>query len=464
VVISNRGPCLISRQRTVGGLVAAVEPVLKATRGTWVAWGATVGPGPPVSLARPAGPYYFREIHLSEPEYRDYYLGLANECLWPISHCLVETARFSAGQWETYRKVNEKFALAAAQEGDDKTFYWVHDYHLALVPQLLRRSDPQAKTAFFWHIPFPPPDVFRLIPWQQELLAGMLGADLVGFHTAGYVKNFLECAASCGAVVDFARGRVDYGDRAVRVRALPVGIDWEAFNGLAASGRVRTRAEAIRTALGAERLLLAVDRLDYTKGILERLAAFDLFLEQNPSLRGRVTLLQIAIPSREDVGAYRNLRSAVEAAVGRVNGRHDQGYRAVPVRYVSHPLDAAELAAHYLAADVALVTPVRDGLNLVAKEFCACRCDLDGALVLSSLAGAAENMPGAVIVNPYDTPGLAAAIGLALAMTAAEQRVRMHSLRRAVQKHDVNWWWQNTLKYVVTSPRAFHHAETAVPV
>jgi len=467
VVVSNRYSGALpqgSRTRPAGGLVSAVEPVLAATHGTWVAWGGTtVGPGAPVPGEETAGPYSFLAVPLSEDEYRDYYLGLANECLWPISHCLVETSRFAAGQWETYRRVNGKFARAAALAGKGGAFFWVHDYHLALVPHMLRRSSPQARIAFFWHIPFPPPDVFRLVPWQAELLTGMLGANLVGFHTAGYAKNFLESvAATLDVTVDFNRGRVEHDERVVQVRALPVGIDWERFSRLAASARVRTRAAAIRQALGVERLLLAVDRLDYTKGILERLAAFDLYLEQNPDLQGRITLLQIGIPSREGIGAYRNLRAAVEAAVGRVNGKYDRGYRALPVRYVSHPLDTEQLVAHYLAADVALVTPVRDGLNLVAKEFCACRGDESGVLVLSELAGAAEDMPGAVIVNPYDTPGVAKAIGRALAMPPAEQRGRMHSLRRAVQKHDVTWWWLNTLKYADT--RANVPAAAAVPV
>lgn len=458
-MLSNRP---VGRVRAVSGLVSAVEPVLEETGGTWIACGLHSDP--------PAGDfderkYILREVSLSPEEYQEYYLGLANSCLWPICHYFLGGLRFSARQWATYRDVNARFVHTATRWEGEGSFFWVHDYHLALVPALLRKVYPTARIAFFWHIPLPPYDVMRVFPWHAELISGMLGANLVGFHTARYVKNFLECVEnSLDTRVDPHFGQVYYNGRSVQVRALPVGIDWQRFTALAAKPAVRSQAAVIRRSCGARWLLLGVDRLDYTKGILERLEALDLLLEENPGLRGKVTLLQIGIPSRENIAAYRNLRSAVEAAVGRLNGKYDRPYQSVPVRYVCHPLGQEELVAHYLAADVALVTPLRDGLNLVAKEFVACRDDETGVLVLSTLAGAAEGMPGALLVNPYDTAGLARAIREALEMPPAEQRHRMRSLRQAVQKHEVGRWWHQTLKYagvnVVHPPAA--GAPTAV--
>ncbi|MDA8336607.1 MAG: trehalose-6-phosphate synthase [Peptococcaceae bacterium] len=444
VVLSNRsaGP-----GRAVSGLVSAVEPILEETGGTWVACGFNPGPNGSPPRFDDRG-YVLREVSLSPEEYQEYYLGLANACLWPVSHCFVEGLRFSARQWETYRDVNVRFAHTATRWEGEGSFFWVHDYHLALVPALLRKAYPTARVAFFWHIPFPPYDVFRIFPWRGELMSGMLGANLVGFHTTRYVNNFLECVEdSLDAKVDVHSGQVFYHDRPVQVKAMPVGIDWQRFTALAVSSAVRAQAATIRRSFGARWLLLGVDRLDYTKGILERLEALDLLLEENPNLQGKVTLLQVGIPSRENIAAYRSLRSAVEAAVGRLNGKYDRHYQSIPVRYVCHPLGQEELVAHYLAADVALVTPLRDGLNLVAKEFVACRDDESGVLVLSTLAGVAEEMPGSLLVNPYDTAGLAGAIRKALEMSPAEQRRRMRSLRQTVQKHELGRWWHHTLKY-----------------
>ena len=467
VVLSNRAP---GPGRAVSGLVSAVEPVLEETGGTWVAWNGETTPGQSVNGSPRCFDdrgYVLREVALSRDEYREYYLGLANSCLWPVSHCFVNGLTFSTRQWETYREVNARFAHTAARWEGEGSFFWVHDYHLALVPALLRKVYPASRVAFFWHIPFPPYDVLRILPWHAELVAGMLGANMVGFHTGRYVKNFLECVeASLGSGVEVRSGQVVHQGRSVQVRALPVGIDWRRFAALAASPAVRARAETIRESLGVRWLLLGADRLDYTKGILERLEAFDLLLEENPELQGKVTLLQVGIPSREDIPAYRNLRSAVDAAVGRLNGKYDRHYRSVPVRYVCHPLGPEELVAHYLAADVALVTPLRDGLNLVAKEYAACRQQETGALVLSTLAGAAEEMPGALLVNPYDTAGLAGAMREALQMSPAEQGRRMRLLRQTVQKHELGRWWHHTLKYAgvdvpVVQPLAAG-AETAV--
>lgn len=467
VVVSNRSPYVLSGgrwQRAVSGLVSCVEPLLKTCGGTWVAWGGRAE-GAPAPVQPPGGSYHVRDVFLSAEEMAGYYDGFANQCLWPLCHSFVEKCSIRADHWDVYRRVNEKFARAAAEVADGEGLVWVHDYHLALVPRLLRRLNASGRIALFWHIPFPGPDIFRLLPWGRELLSGMLAANLIAFHTDSYVENFIDCVRA----FFHAPGKPEsdlliFDGRPVSVRAIPVGVDWQHFDELAKDAAVQARGREIRRVAGAEYVLLGVDRLDYTKGILERLAAYELFLERHPEFVGRVTLIQIGVPTRNGVKAYSRLRRTVEEMVGRINGRFDRLHRAVPVRYLSRPLDERELVAHYLAADVALVTALRDGLNLVAKEFVAARRDQGGVLVLSRFAGAAEDLAAALLVNPYEQEELAGAIHQALTMPAGERLRRMQSLRRAVREKDLHWWWQNTLKYALParlemfSPRSRLHS------
>lgn len=459
VVVANRLPYAVrpapggvELTRSVGGLVAAVEPVVLATGGVWIGWGGRAAmPGEaPVSLAVPqeAPRYRIHEVLLTAAEYRGYYHGFSNSCLWPLSHLFVGRAVVRAEHWEAYRAVNRRFARTALSYLTPGRLVWVHDYHLTLVPALLREARPDVRVAFFWHIPFPPTEALLVLPWAREVLRGLLGSDAIGFHTQDYARNFLRAAAAVpGAEVDEEEGAVLYEGRVVRVRALPVGVDWEAFQGTARRPAVQRRAEAIRAAAGTPHLVLGVDRLDYTKGIPERLAAFGAFLDAYPEYRDKVTFLQIGVPSRSEVPEYQEVRRRVEEAVGRVNGLHGDGWR-VPVRYQARSLSREELVAHYLAADVALVTPLRDGLNLVAKEYVASRVDGGGALVLSPFAGAAAQLPEAVLANPYEPNELAAGIFRALAMDPAERARRMQALRRRVREHDLRWWWEQVRSLV----------------
>lgn len=432
-------------RRAVGGLVTAVEPVLLAEGGVWIGWGGrTAAPGElPVNLAVPreAPRYRIHEVLLTAAEYRGYYHGFANSCLWPLSHLFVGRAVVRAEHWEAYRAVNRRFARAALENAAPGRLVWVHDYHLTLVPAFVREARPDVPIAFFWHIPFPPPEAFLVLPWARDILAGLLGSDAIGFHTADYARNFLRTVRALpGAEVDEEQGAVLYQGRVIRVQVLPIGVDWDAFDGTARRPAVRRRAEAIRAALGTPHILLGVDRLDYTKGIPERLAAFGAFLDAHPEYRGKVTFIQVGVPSRSEVPEYQEVRRRVEEAVGRLNGLHGDGWQ-VPVRYVVRPFSREELVAHYLAADAALVTPLRDGLNLVAKEYVASRVDGAGVLVLSPFAGAAAQLPEAVLANPYEVNDLAAGIFRALAMDPAEKGRRMEALRRRVREHDLRWWW-----------------------
>lgn len=454
VVVANRLPYTLrpspggpELRRSVGGLVTALEPVLMQEGGVWVGWGGrTAGPGDvAVHLEVPAESprYHIHEVLLQAPEYRAYYHGFSNSCLWPLSHLFVDRTVVRSDYWESYRAVNRRFAQAALEYVRPDRLVWVHDYHLTLVPGLIRQVRPDASISFFWHIPFPPPEAFLVLPWSREILRGMLGSDAVGFHTEDYARNFLRTAAAVpGAEVDEARGTVHYEGRAVQVRALPIGVDWDTFQALARRPAVRRRAQAIRAAAGTPYLVLGVDRIDYTKGIPERLEAIGLFLKTHPEYRRRVTFLQIGVPSRSEVPDYQQVRRTVEEAVGRLNGLYAEGWQ-MPVRYQARSLSQEELVAHYLAADVALVTPLRDGLNLVAKEYVAARADEGGVLVLSPFAGAAAQLPEAVIANPYEPGELAAGIWQAITMPAAEKAVRMRALRRRVREQDLRWWWES---------------------
>lgn len=463
VVLSNRLPYTLEAgadglrlRPAVSGLVSAVEPVLRRTGGVWIGWGgrtaAPAGEDPqaredPQVLVPPGGlGYRLQEIRIPEPEFRAYYDGFANGSLWPLCHQFIDRASFDPAHWEAYVAVNRRFAAAALPWLRSGRLAWVHDFHLALVPRQLRAQAPGARIAFFWHIPFPPHEILATLPWARELLAGLLGADLVAFHTGDYVHNFCRCAERLlGARAEEEAGRIHWQGRVIRVQALPIGVDWQTFQDLAQSDRIQARARAIRAAVGTPVILLGVERLDYTKGIPERLQAFGRFLERYPEFQGRVTLLQIGVPTRDRLQAYQELRRRVEEAVGWLSGRYSQNWQP-PVRYQARSVDREELVAHYLAADVGLVTPLRDGLNLVAKEYVASRVDGDGVLVLSPFAGAAADLPEALPGNPYHPEELAAAIHKAITMPEPERRRRMAALRERVRQKDLAWWWEETLK------------------
>jgi trehalose-6-phosphate synthase len=367
----------------------------------------------------------------------------------------LERCRFTLADWQGYERVNRKFASRLAREHEPGNVIWVHDYHLCLVPRYLRSMLPDTPIAYFHHIPFPSPDVFRVLPWHTDVLSGLLAADQVGFHTESYKRNFLAtCALLPGATVDFTIGAVYYQGHATHVGAFPIGIDVNAIDRFATSEDARQGARRIRKDLRVERLLLSVDRLDYTKGIIERFEALDEFFERRPDLKGLVSLLQIAVPCRENVSEYRALKRRVDELIGRVNGRHSQnGWQPIHCTYRSY--SPKRLVAYYQAADVALVTPVRDGMNLVAKEFCASRADGDGVLVLSELAGVAEQLgAAALLVNPYDLMAFTATIDRALSMNVEERRNRMYALRNVVTANRIENWVDSILTSLI-----LHNAE-----
>ena len=381
-----------------------------------------------------------KQLRRTERDVSQYYYGFSNRGLWPLSHYFVGRCQFRADQWQSYQRVNATFASTLLEELQDNDFVWVQDFHLTLVPALTRRARPDAKLGFFWHIPFPEPSVFGVMPWRDDILRGLLGSDVIGFHLESYARNFLACVERfLGLEVDWIRGSVVYRDREVRAVACPIGIDVEEFESVASRPDVVERSARFRRQLGGARVILGVDRLDYTKGILERLRGFERFLETSPASRGNITYVQIAVPSRERVEEYRVMKRDIEEAVGRISGKFTrEGW--VPLRYIYGSVSHADLVAYYAAADVALVTPLRDGMNLVAKEYVASRLNDDGVLLLSEFAGAAEDLPEAVLVNPYNIDDVAARIESALRMPAGEARTRMRRLRARVRERDLHWW------------------------
>ncbi|BAF58741.1 MAG: trehalose-6-phosphate synthase [Pelotomaculum sp.] len=454
VVVSNRGSCTfvdspqgIKAVPSVSGLVSAVEPVVSQEGGTWVAWGGRCGregefAGISVPMPENGQKYVFQEVLLTPEEVTLYYEGFNNGCLWPLCHNFVEKSVFNEEEWQAYRKVNEKYAAVLFKCAGPRDLFWVHDYHLAILPAYIRRQRPYSRVSLFWHIPFPPAEIFAVMPWAEEMLKGMLEAELIGFHSRKYVRNFLHSAEEiAGAEVDYSNETVYWSGRQLKAVAAPIGINWLDFEKLAGEGEVVRKAAQIRQEAGGEYLLLGVDRLDYTKGILERLRAIEWLLENYPQYRNRLTFLQIAVPSRTGTAAYQRLKRRIEEAVGRINGKYTENYR-VPVKYLFRSLSKPDLVAHYLAADMALVTPLKDGLNLVAKEYVASNAGDVGVLLLSPFAGAAGQLKEALTANPYNPREMAARIVQGLEMPVAEKKRRLAALSKVIREQDIHWWWR----------------------
>ena len=444
VVVANRLPLDDSAapdgacewRRSPGGLASALHAILQSTPATWVGWNGGIDSAPALP---DIGSLRIRPVALSEQELRGYYEGFANSTLWPLYHDAVEQPVFDRGWWETYRDVNRRFAETAAEVAEPGAAIWIQDYHLQLVPQLLRELRPDVLIGFFLHVPFPPPELFMQLPRRTELLRGMLGADLVGFQRPQAAHNVAQLATKLlGARA--TDDQISFDGREVRTGAFPVSIDVSEMAALAARPDVVEHAEQLRADLGRpRRVLLSVDRLDYTKGIEHRLTAYSELLRDGRVKVRDAVLVQVAVPSRERVDSYRELRDRIEGEVGRINGEYGRvGEPAI--HYLNQPFGRVDLAALYRTADVMVVTPLRDGMNLVAKEYVAARADGTGALVLSEFAGAAAEFPDAFLVNPHDVDGLKATLLLAMEADPADLRRRMGTMREQLISHDILAW------------------------
>jgi trehalose 6-phosphate synthase len=467
VVVANRLPVDLDMsadgepvwRSSPGGLVTALEPFLRARRGAWVGW-------PGVADADPEpfrdGDMELYPVGLSSDEFREYYEGFSNATLWPLYHDVVVPPVFKRTWWQCYVEVNQRFADVTARIAGDGATVWVQDYQLQLVPQMLRDKRPDLRIGFFLHIPFPPTELFLQLPWRRQIVDGLLGADLIGFQLPGGAQNFLYLTRRVarleprrGTVGMRERtGEVQVGGRTVRVGAFPISIDAGRLDRLARTRQVQERAAEIRRQLGNPRkVVLGVDRLDYTKGIDIRLRALhELYSEERITSRD-VVMVQLATPSRERVEHYRRMRADIELRVGRINGEFSTlGHPAV--HYLHQSVAREELAAFYVAADLMLVTPVRDGMNLVCKEYVACRHDLGGALVLSEFAGAAAELTSAFLVNPHDLDGVKNALHEALDVDPEDGRRRMRAMRRQVLTNDVDRWARSFLSVLTADARS----------
>jgi trehalose 6-phosphate synthase/phosphatase len=452
ILVSNRLPATITVEggrakvsHSAGGLAVGLDGLHQRNDSLWIGWPGDLDgldDAERARVRRELGERRIVPVEIPAEQVTRFYDGFSNGILWPLFHYQVQPMPVDAGDFEPYEAVNRRFADAIVDEWRPGDRIWVHDYQLLAVPAMIRARLPEARIGFFLHIPFPSSELFRMLPQRRALLEGMLGADLIGFHTATYLRHFV---ATVLRVVDATArvDRIEWQGREVRLGVFPMGVDAGAFAGEASSPEVRDEVSVLREG-GAVRLLVGIDRLDYTKGIPGRLLAYERLLQKHPELVERVRLVQVAVPSRKDVDAYQAFRRGADELVGRIQGAFATP-RWVPIHWLYRGLSRTEVVALYRAADVLLVTPIRDGMNLVAKEFAASRTDEDGVLVLSEFAGAAAEMAEAVHVNPFDVDGTAEAIHRALSMPQAERRHRMRALRRRVLAHDVERWWSGFL-------------------
>jgi len=447
ITVSNRLPVTISMEgerRTIkqssGGLATGLRAVMHGEDHLWIGWaGDSSGAATrSAEVQRELARMHARAVPLSSHEIDVFYEQISNTVLWPLCHDRIDQLPLRIDGWDVYEAVNQRFADAVAEAWVPGDTIWVHDYHLLRVPRLLRERLPDARIGFFLHVPFPNPEIFFTLSVRRWLVEGMLGADLIGFHTRRYRGHFTAAMRRLfGIEMDQATGTIAFDGRTIALGIFPMGIDAAEFAARATDRDVSART--LELAQPGTRLLVGIDRLDYSKGIQRRLTALERLLIKHPEWRERVRLIQVAVPSRGRVGAYRRFRTEVESLVGRINGEFATP-SWTPIQYLYRSVPMAWRIALYRAADIMLVTPVRDGMNLVAKEFVACRGDEDGVLILSEFAGAADELTDACIVNPYDVDGVAEAIHAGLSLPGIERRTRMRRLREKVFGHDVHAW------------------------
>jgi len=462
IIVSNRLPIALTTdedgkmhvQSGSGGLVTALAPVLRNRGGVWIGWPGIVedqtGKIKKLLSEETKGfGYKLRPVSLTHEEKQNFYEGFANEVLWPLFHDFNAHCVFNPNYWAIYEKVNEKFANEITRTLRKNDFVWVHDYHLMTAAQKLRDMGVHFGIAFYLHIPFPPMDIFLKLPWRFQILHALLQYDLIGFQTLRDRRNFIQCVRTLIGCRTSGRGQVvsmQVGNHEIRVGAFPVSIDYRDFAKTASEQAVSEKAWYIHEDYSEQQIILGVDRLDYSKGIPERLKAYRNALRRYPEMREKVTLVQVVVPSRRGIPKYASLKTEIEGLVGEINGEFtSSGW--VPIHYMFRSLDRHELLAYYRTSEIALVTPLKDGMNLVAKEYCACSIEENGVLILSEFAGAAaEFQKYALLVNPHDIEGIADAIHQAFNMPLDERKSRIRELRRIVRRHNIFWWVDSFLK------------------
>jgi len=450
LVVSNRLPVTVKKRKqslefvqSVGGLATGLGSFYDSYDIAWIGWpgiasGKLSDEEREQITSRLANEHSSRPVFLSKKEIEMYYQGFCNKTIWPLFHYFIQNAVYSRKFYEYYKNMNVRFFNSLAEMLKPGDTVWVHDYHLMLLPEMIREKYPSVKIGFFLHIPFPSYEVYRCLPWRRPILRGLLGSDIIGFHTNGYAAHFAD---SVRLLLGHNKEKdtILAGGRKVKVKAFPMGIDYEHFSTYPESQEVKGEISRIRRRTGDRRIILSIDRLDYTKGIINRLVAFDLFLKDNPKFRGNVTLFLIAVPSRTAIESYKQLKKQLDELVGRINGRYgSMGW--TPVCYMYKHIPFRTLVALYNIADVGLVTPLRDGMNLIAKEFVATKTDGRGMLILSELAGAAHELGEAIIVNPNNKFRIAEAIEKALTTPEKEQIERNGRMQERLKRHNIRRW------------------------
>lgn len=448
IIVSNRLPVKmkieegeLSYKPSEGGLATGLGSIYKEGDNIWLGW-----PG----LATDKKNTFKEEItdtlkkdnmfpvFLTSQEIEDFYEGFCNETIWPNFHYFNQYIIYDDDMWKAYQKVNRKFAKALEKVAEPGDTIWIHDYQLLLLPEMIRNVLPNIGIGFFLHIPFPSYESFRLLPWRRELLMGMIGADFLGFHTYDDMRHFLSSVSRLAGIGN-SNGKINVGNRKIMVDALPMGIDYQKYNEAASAPETLAREVRYRTSIGDTRLILSIDRLDYSKGIPQRLRAFELFLKKHPEFREKVSIIMVVVPSRDSVGKYKELKEEVDLLVGRINGHYGRlNWTPIHYFYRSFPLHA--LSAFYRMADVALVTPMRDGMNLVCKEFIASKLDKKGVLILSEMAGASKELSDAIQINPNDIHQFVDALHQALTMEEEEQVHRMEVMQKSLQRYNIHHW------------------------
>jgi trehalose 6-phosphate synthase/phosphatase len=465
IIISNRLPVKVQKEESglsfktsEGGLATGLGSVYKEGDNLWVGW-------PGIFLEDETEQQFVREalskenmqpVFLTELEIKEYYEGFSNETLWPTFHYFSQYAIYEQQLWETYVAVNQKFCDEVIKFAQPEDTVWVHDYQLLLLPQMIRKKLPGVSIGFFQHIPFPSFEIFRLLPWRREIVKGMLGADLLGFHTYDDTRHFLSTVNRlCGYGNE--HGLIDTGKRAILIDAFPMGIDFEKYSKMAADPETIQKEKEFREATGNQRVILSIDRLDYSKGIPKRLYAFELFLQRYPEYKERVTLVMVVVPSRDQVEKYKRLKEEIDELVGRINS----SYRTIgwnPIQYFYRSFPLPEISAFYRLAEVCLVTPMRDGMNLVSKEFIASKLDQKGVLILSEMAGASQELADAIQINPNDTNRLADAMYEALTMSEEEQVAQMTNMQAIIRTYDIHHWvklFMDRLSYIKDKQKSY---------
>jgi trehalose 6-phosphate synthase/phosphatase len=450
LIVSNRLPITIQKKKeklyfkqSLGGLATGLGSFYESFNSKWIGWcGIT---SEKISFeekknieAKLEKDFLNYSVFLSKRQKDLYYSEFCNKTLWPLLHGFTQYATYDKSSWKTYKRVNELFANTVLEIAEPEDMVWVHDYHLMLLPKLIKNEHPNMAVGFFLHTPFPSPDVFRLLPWREEILDGLLEADLLGFHTYSYVQNFLMTVRRLLGI-NHTLGKIIVGDHLAKVDSFPIGIDYPLFADAETKPKVRASIKKLSTRLGKTKKILSIDRLDYTKGVLHRLEGFDLFLRCYPEYKGKVTLVLVAVPSRAKVQHYQTLKRKVDELVGKING--DNGTLGwTPIQYIYHSLAFHSLLALYRISDVAMVTPLADGMNLIAKEYIATKTDGKGALILSEMAGAVEELREAIVVNPNNIEEIAEALKKALSMSEDEQIRRNKTMQERLQSYNIKVW------------------------